>query len=204
MRRGVLVGTAEKIEEFTRSTVRAVRTDHHSYGDVPEEALGLTPPATPPLREALRQTVDLVRSSNLDDVFVLLPWSATHAVSHCADRLMTIPASVHLGPEAIFDPVLRHSPVEARRGHHAQPHPPAAELDRGFVEAVVRYRTGDYRIDPGGASARDHRHPDQIGFAGTGLLPPKASRLQPQAIPHPEVPHHDGGRKMATRSNRRR
>jgi len=32
-----------------------------------------------------------------------LPWSATHAVNACADRLMNSPVSVQLGPEAIFD-----------------------------------------------------------------------------------------------------
>ena len=44
-----------------------------------------------------------MRTSHLDDIVILLPWSATHAVNACADRLMTIPASVQLGPEAIFD-----------------------------------------------------------------------------------------------------
>ena len=45
----------------------------------------------------------MVRRSRLDDVVLLLPWSAAHAVNACADRLMTMPVSVQLGPETIFD-----------------------------------------------------------------------------------------------------
>ncbi|HZJ11067.1 MAG TPA: exopolysaccharide biosynthesis polyprenyl glycosylphosphotransferase, partial [Methyloceanibacter sp.] len=64
-----------------------------------------TPQGAAALNEGLGRAIDMVRRSHLDDVVVLLPWSATHAVNACADGLMTIPVSVQLGPEAIFDRV---------------------------------------------------------------------------------------------------
>jgi Undecaprenyl-phosphate glucose phosphotransferase len=117
MRRGVLLGTPEKIEEFMKkhcpSGFGLVIT--HTV-ELSEEALGQSPASVAALRAALRDTVNAVRSSSLDDVFVLLPWSATHAVSSCADRLMTVPASVHLGPEEIFD---RFSDIRLSKLGHA-------------------------------------------------------------------------------------
>lgn len=104
VRRGVLLGTFSKIEEFRRK-YRPGRSGMIVSDTVilPEEALEETPKGWAALNEALGQTIAMVRRSHLDDVVVLLPWSATHAVNACADRLMNIPVSVQLGPEAIFD-----------------------------------------------------------------------------------------------------
>ncbi len=70
---------------------------------VPDEALNDSESGNATLQTALAQAVNMVRRSRLDDVVLLLPWSAAHAVNACADRLMTLPVSVQLGPERIFD-----------------------------------------------------------------------------------------------------
>jgi Undecaprenyl-phosphate glucose phosphotransferase len=104
VRRGVLLGTLEKVEEFRRKyrpgQSGMVVSDIVILQD---EALGKSPQAAAALNEALGRTIDMVRRSSLNDVVILMPWSATHAINVCADRLMTIPVSVQLGPEAIFD-----------------------------------------------------------------------------------------------------
>jgi Undecaprenyl-phosphate glucose phosphotransferase len=104
VRHGLLLGTVAKIEEFRRKY--RPKQSGMIVSDtviVPEDALDDTPHGNAALREVLGQTVAMVRRSHLDDVVVLLPWSATHAVNACADGLMNIPVSVQLGPEAIFD-----------------------------------------------------------------------------------------------------
>ncbi len=104
VRRGVLLGTAAKIDEF-RTKYDPSRSGMIVSDTVvvPDEALEDSAAGNATLQSALDRAVDLVRCSRLDDVVLLLPWSATHAVNACADRLMTIPVSVQLGPETIFD-----------------------------------------------------------------------------------------------------
>ena len=104
VRHGLLVGTLAKVDEFRRK-YRPGQSGMIVSDTVivTEEALDETPHGEAVLNEALGKAVDLVRRSHLDDVVVLLPWSATHAVNAVADRLMTSPVSVQLGPEAIFD-----------------------------------------------------------------------------------------------------
>ncbi|MFL5324136.1 MAG: exopolysaccharide biosynthesis polyprenyl glycosylphosphotransferase [Microvirga sp.] len=43
------------------------------------------------------------RALHPDDVFVILPWSDTETIERVVDRLMTLPVSIHLGPERILD-----------------------------------------------------------------------------------------------------
>jgi len=104
VRHGLLLGTMAKVDEFRRkySPGRSGMIVSDTV-ILPEEVLEETPESESVLNEALSKTIELVRRSHLDDVVVLLPWSATHAVNICADRLTTIPVSVQLGPEAIFD-----------------------------------------------------------------------------------------------------
>lgn len=106
VRHGLLLGTLAKVEEFRRK-YRPGQSGMIVSDTVilPEEVLDETPQGAAALNEGLGRAIDMVRRSHLDDVVVLLPWSATHAVNACADGLMTIPVSVQLGPEAIFDRV---------------------------------------------------------------------------------------------------
>jgi Undecaprenyl-phosphate glucose phosphotransferase len=104
VRRGVLLGTAAKIDEFrTKYDPRRSGMIVSDTVVIPEEALEDTSRGNARLEAALAQAVATVRHSHPDDIVLLLPWSATHAVNSCADRLMTIPVSVRLGPETIFD-----------------------------------------------------------------------------------------------------
>ncbi len=104
VRHGLLLGTLAKVDEFRRK-YRPGQSGMIVSDTVilPEDALDETPHGEAVLNESLGKAIDLVRQSHLDDVVVLLPWSATHAVNACADRLMNSPVSVQLGPEAIFD-----------------------------------------------------------------------------------------------------
>ncbi len=104
MRRGVLLGTAEKIDEF-RTKYDPSRSGMIVSDTVivPDTGLEGSVAGNTELQAALAQAVAMVRRARLDDVVLLLPWSATHAVNACADRLMTMPVSVQLGPETIFD-----------------------------------------------------------------------------------------------------
>jgi Undecaprenyl-phosphate glucose phosphotransferase len=104
VRHGVLLGTLVKVEEFRlKYRPREFGMIVSDTVIVPEDALDDTAHGNAVLNEALGKTITMVRGSNLDDVVVLLPWSATHAINTCAERLMNIPVTVQLGPEAIFD-----------------------------------------------------------------------------------------------------
>jgi Undecaprenyl-phosphate glucose phosphotransferase len=38
-----------------------------------------------------------------DDVLILMPWSDTESIEACVDAFLRVPASIHLGPERIFE-----------------------------------------------------------------------------------------------------
>jgi Undecaprenyl-phosphate glucose phosphotransferase len=104
VRKVLLLGTLAKIDEFRhRCHPAQVGMIVSDIIVLPEETLTDTPRGRIMLKEGLGRAIELVRLSGVDDVVVLLPWSATHALNLCADQLMTVPASVQLGPEAIFD-----------------------------------------------------------------------------------------------------
>ena len=104
VRKGLLLGTFAKIDEFRRKYRPAEAGMIISDIVVlPEEALRDTPASEVILKDGVRRAIELVRLSQVDDVVVLMPWSATKAISLCADRFMTIPVSVQLGPESIFE-----------------------------------------------------------------------------------------------------
>jgi Undecaprenyl-phosphate glucose phosphotransferase len=104
VRQGLLLGTLAKIDEFRRKYQPAQAGMIISDIVVmPEEALRSSPAGQAMLKEAVGRAIELARLSRVDDVLVLLPWSAAHAINACADRLMTVPVSVQLGPESILD-----------------------------------------------------------------------------------------------------
>ena len=104
VRQGLLLGTLAKIDEFRRKYNPAQAGMIISDIVVlPEEALRESPAGQAMIKEAVARAVELVRFSRIDDVLVLLPWAAADAINTCADKLMTVPVSVLLGPEAVFD-----------------------------------------------------------------------------------------------------
>jgi len=50
----------------------------------------------------LAEATASVRSVEPDAIFLLLPWSATATIAHCADAFLTLPVEIHLGPEQIL------------------------------------------------------------------------------------------------------
>ncbi len=104
MRRALLIGSPAKIVEFRRR--------YGSWGSglivahtimLPESTLEANEAGEASLNRALNEALGVVRNSHLDDVFVLIPWSASQAINRCADVLSTSPVSIHLAPEPVFD-----------------------------------------------------------------------------------------------------
>lgn len=102
--RVLLLGTADKVDDFIRkhqgSEFGLIISDTVVWHD---EALKETTAGAVLLKEGVRRAIEEVRSSGVDEIVVLLPWSSHLAVHTCADMLMTTPAKVRLGPELIFD-----------------------------------------------------------------------------------------------------
>lgn len=55
------------------------------------------------LQTSLQDAVAYARALRPDDVFIVTPWSHHHLIDHCIEAFMTVPASIHLGPEQILD-----------------------------------------------------------------------------------------------------
>jgi Undecaprenyl-phosphate glucose phosphotransferase len=60
-------------------------------------------PHAPVLDEELKAAVMRARAFDLDGVFVIVPWSDQETVNRCIEAFMTVPTSIHLGPERILD-----------------------------------------------------------------------------------------------------
>lgn len=58
-------------------------------------------------RETLEEDLALAAASarilRPDDVFILAPWSESDTIDACVDVFMSVPASIHLGPERVLD-----------------------------------------------------------------------------------------------------
>jgi len=50
----------------------------------------------------LAAAIASVRQLEPDAIFLLLPWSATDAITRCVDAFLALPVAVHLGPEQIL------------------------------------------------------------------------------------------------------
>jgi Undecaprenyl-phosphate glucose phosphotransferase len=55
------------------------------------------------LHSSLQDAVAYARALHPDDVFIVTPWSHQHLIDQCIEAFMTVPASIHLGPEQILD-----------------------------------------------------------------------------------------------------
>ncbi len=51
----------------------------------------------------LERAVVTARTLDIDDVFVLVPWSKNGLINHCVQAFLNLPAAIHLGPERVFD-----------------------------------------------------------------------------------------------------
>ena len=55
------------------------------------------------LRDDLALAAASARMLRPDDVFILLPWSATDAINSCLDAFLRVPAALHLGADRVLD-----------------------------------------------------------------------------------------------------
>ena len=104
VRRAFLVGTADELKAFGERyqpwnlgieivgvatldcSPKASETDHEEQ-----------------LASDLNRALTVARTLDLDDVFILTPWSQNRLISSCVDVFLNLPAAIHLGPERIFD-----------------------------------------------------------------------------------------------------
>jgi Undecaprenyl-phosphate glucose phosphotransferase len=94
-RRVLLVGEREAIQEFAK------RYQPWNLGfEIVGEAV-LQSPAM--LDRDLERAAVAGRALHPDDVFILMPWSQTEIIERVVDKLLTVPVSIHLGPERILD-----------------------------------------------------------------------------------------------------
>jgi Undecaprenyl-phosphate glucose phosphotransferase len=50
----------------------------------------------------LAEAVTSVRALEPDAIYLLLPWSATEIIDRCAEKFLSLPVEIHLGPEQIL------------------------------------------------------------------------------------------------------
>ena len=50
----------------------------------------------------LAEAIASVRSLKPDAIYLMMPWSATETIEHCAETFLTLPVEIHLGPEQIL------------------------------------------------------------------------------------------------------
>ena len=101
-RRLFLVGSIANVRDFMRqyspedSGLEIVGTaflpEARNASDIPQG-----------LQSSLQDAVAYARALRPDDVFIVTPWSHHHLIDHCIEAFMTVPASIHLGPEQILD-----------------------------------------------------------------------------------------------------
>lgn len=101
-RRILLVGPRRKVTDFMERYVPerfgSQVADTIILGETDSGAI-----SDQALRPGLEQTIARTRNGEIDDIILLLPWSQTGTINKCAEALMTVPASIHLGPERVFE-----------------------------------------------------------------------------------------------------
>lgn len=102
-RRILIVGSNTAIDTFTRQ---------YQPWKLGLQIVGTCPLDFDDLPTALDRAAELGRTLQPDDIFILLPWSDTATIDRILDRVITLPAAVHLGPDRILD---RFREVEIHR-----------------------------------------------------------------------------------------
>ncbi len=101
-RRLFLVGSVTDVRDF----MRQYRPEESGLEIVGTAFLPDAPHAdeTPQgLASNLQDAVSYARALGPDDIFIISPWANQKVIDHCIEAFMTVPASIHLGPEHILD-----------------------------------------------------------------------------------------------------
>ena len=104
VRRAFLIGTAQELKAFG---------ERYQPWNLGIEIVGVaTLDGSPSIDEEanerqlstdLDRALTVARTLDLDDVFILTPWSENQLIARCVDAFLNLPAAIHLGPERIFD-----------------------------------------------------------------------------------------------------
>ena len=195
-RRLLVVGPPKEIERFSANPCwRLCGINVVGTAVLPTDTEGTTAGVA-----AIERALRAARAENVTDIVVLADWPKTPHYIKIAERLMDVPAAVHLAGLGMFDPYtqLRLARVGAHTTVMLRREPLSvlnATAKRAFdivvagiaVLALVAAVVGCCRSAKG-----------RIPTAG--VLPPAAARVQSSRVPDLEVPHHDdGGRRKCRR-----
>ena len=102
-RQVMLVGTDQNMEEFqTRYKLANLGLQTRALVSLtPEPAMSAN--GLEGLDTDLEFAANRARTLNIDDVYILVPWSQKDVIERCLETFMTLPVSIHLGPERILD-----------------------------------------------------------------------------------------------------
>jgi Undecaprenyl-phosphate glucose phosphotransferase len=97
-----LVGTETEIGDFVRR-YRVWELGLEIVGTAYLHRPEGTPESEARFRDDLGNAVRIVRSTELDGVFVVVPWHDRAIIDRCVEAFMTVPTSIYLAPERLLD-----------------------------------------------------------------------------------------------------
>ncbi len=103
-KRVFLCGTRDRVDEF----LRRYRPAGHGLTIVgewhlPQNFESLIESDPDAVDDNMKQAAAYARKIEIDDIFVVAPWSSKILIERCTRTFLSIPASIHLSPEAHFD-----------------------------------------------------------------------------------------------------
>jgi Undecaprenyl-phosphate glucose phosphotransferase len=93
-RRVLLIGADAAIDAFARQ---------HQPWMLGFQIVASCPIGDGDLGRELERAAELGRALEPDDIFIVSPWSDTETIERIVDRMITLPAAIHLGPERILE-----------------------------------------------------------------------------------------------------
>jgi Undecaprenyl-phosphate glucose phosphotransferase len=103
-RRVLLVGIEEEVRDFVRRYkpwTAGLDIVGVNYLSLPDGAKAADRDAA--LQRPLQTAVASARVLRPDSIVIVAPWSQQTLIARCIEAFMTVPASIHLGPERILD-----------------------------------------------------------------------------------------------------
>lgn len=94
----VVVGTEAGISAFLRRH-QPWNLGFEVVGTVAVPSLAAGPASSPDILRA----VDFVRTLNVDEVYIAVPWSDVETIDMCVEAFLNTPTTLHLAPERVLD-----------------------------------------------------------------------------------------------------